>query len=127
MVLASGLSGFALLACGGGGQAGAPAMKDMPATPAPAAAAVASPVATSSVDIANFSFNPAVITVKGGVTVTWTNKDQDAHTVAITGTAVSKVLQNGDTYTHTFDVPGTYSYTCTIHPTMHGMVVVTTG
>jgi plastocyanin len=36
-------------------------------------------------------------------------------------------MQGGDTYTHTFSQPGTYSYICTIHPYMHGMVVVTAG
>jgi plastocyanin len=80
---------------------------------------------TTSVEIANFAFSPAVITVKIGATVTWTNKDEDAHTVAITGTAVSKPLQGGDSYAHTFGQPGTYTYRCTIHPNMRGMVVVT--
>ncbi len=122
---AAALAGLALAACGGGGQPAAAA------TPAPATATPATPpasaVATTSVDIANFAFGPGVITVKSGTTVTWTNKDEDAHTVAITGSPVSKPLQNGDTFTHTFSQPGTYSYLCTIHPNMHGMVVVTAG
>jgi plastocyanin len=120
--LAGGISGLAVAACGAGAQASASAMHDMPtaaASPAPNA------VATTSVEIANFAFSPAVITVKIGATVIWTNKDEDAHTVAITGTAVSKPLQGGDSYAHTFGQPGTYTYRCTIHPNMRGMVVVT--
>ena len=98
------------------------------AAPSPAASSPAvatSPVATTSVSIANFAFSPAAITVKAGATVTWTNQDEDAHTVAITGAPVSQPLQNGDTFTHVFAQPGTYSYLCTIHPYMRGMVVVT--
>jgi plastocyanin len=40
---------------------------------------------------------------------------------------VSQPLQNGDTFTYVFAQPGTYSYLCTIHPCMRGMVVVTAG
>jgi plastocyanin len=59
--------------------------------------------------------------------VTWTNRDEEAHTVAFSGMPVSQPLQNGDTYTHTFGQAGTYSYICSIHPFMRGMVVVTAG
>jgi len=91
----------------------------------PAAMPASAPAATSSVDIVNFAFTPAAITIKSGAAVTWTNKDADAHTVAITGAPVSRPLQTGETYVHTFGQPGTYSYICTIHPQMHGTVVVT--
>jgi plastocyanin len=47
--------------------------------------------------------------------------------VAITGAAISPPLQSGDTFAHTFARPGTYSYVCSIHPYMRGMVVVTAG
>jgi len=131
-VLAGGLAGLALAACGGA-QPAASAATPAAARSSPAAVATATagpqaaPVATASVDIASFAFSPAVITVRTGVPVTWTNRDQDAHTVAITGAAVSTPMQGGDTYTHTFSQPGTYWYICTIHPYMHGMVVVTAG
>lgn len=120
--LAVGISGLAIAACGAGAQASASAMHDIPTAAAPPAS---NAVATKSVEIANFAFSPAVITVKVGATVTWTNKDEDAHTVAITGAGVSEPLQSGDSYAHTFGQPGTYSYRCTIHPNMRGMVVVT--
>jgi plastocyanin len=127
---AAGLAGLVLAACGGGAQPAAAATAQpaaAAAAPTPTAAAPANPVATTSVDIANFAFSPAVITVRAGATVTWANRDEDAHTVAITGAAVSKPLQNGDTYAHTFAQPGRYAYICTIHPSMRGMVVVTAG
>jgi plastocyanin len=123
----SAVAGAALVAsaCGGAAQPAAAATTPTP-SPSPSTAA-ANPVATTSVSIANFAFSPAAITVKAGSTVTWTNQDQDAHTVAITGSPVSQPLQNGDTFTHAFGQPGTYSYLCTIHPFMRGMVVVTAG
>lgn len=114
-----------LSACG---SSSPPARAAATAPPTPSAPSVAaSPVAATSVSIANFAFSPAAITVKAGTTVTWTNQDEDAHTVAIAGAAVSQPLQNGDRYSHTFGQPGTYSYLCTIHPFMRGMVVVTAG
>jgi plastocyanin len=118
---------LALTACGGSPPAAPAAGAPAPATPSPSPSAAASPVATTSVNIANFAFSPAAITVKVGSTVTWTNQDEDAHTVAITGSPTSPALQNGDRFTHTFAQPGTYSYICSIHPYMHGMVVVTAG
>src|SRR2546429_619016 len=119
-LLAAGLAGPPPAAGGGGPQPAAASAAA--ASPTPAAA-----VAASAVDIANFAFSPAAITVKAGTTVTWTNRDEDAHTVAISGSPVSRPLQTGETYTHTFAQPGTYSYLCTIHPTMRGTVVVTAG
>jgi len=66
-------------------------------------------------------------------TVYWTNSDTigTPHTVTPkTGpaggwTTGSGILDHGDTYQYTFTVPGTYTYYCTLHPTvMSGTVVV---
>lgn len=90
------------------------------------AAGVGTPVATDHVVISNFAFAPAVITVPKGTTVTWTNKDGDAHTVAAQdGSFSSAPLGTNAGYRHTFTKPGTYSYLCTIHPFMTATVVVT--
>lgn len=95
--------------------------------PAGASSAPAGPaVATSSVTIKNFAFSPASITVKVGTTVTWTNSDQDAHTVtAKDSTFGSQALDTGASFKFTFTKPGTYDYLCTIHPFMTATVVVT--
>lgn len=98
--------------------------------PAAAAAATANtaPVATDKVSIQGFAFGPATITVHPGTTVTWTQNDEDQHTVtADDGSFTSSPLVTGQTYTHTFTAPGTYHYHCSIHPFMHGTVVVTNG
>lgn len=96
--------------------------------PATTAAAATAPVATDQVAIQGFAFGPAAITVKPGTTVTWTQQDEDQHTVtANDGSFASSPLITGKTFTHTFTAPGTYQYHCAIHPFMHGTVVVTNG
>lgn len=84
--------------------------------------------ATNSVTIQDMAFSPANITVKAGTTVTWTNSDSDAHTVTESDSKTgpnSGTLENGKSYTFTYDTPGTYQYHCTIHPSMMGTVTVT--
>ena len=83
------------------------------------------PASASSVDLANFAFSPATITVKVGTTVTWTNKDGTAHTVTSdTGAFDSGNLAANGKYSYTFSTAGTYPYHCTIHPYMKGTVIV---
>jgi plastocyanin len=100
----------------------------MPATAGAAPAAPAAPVVTDHVAIQSFAFGPGTVTVKPGTTVTWTQQDEDQHTVtADDATFASSPLVIGQTYTHTFTAPGTYHYHCAIHPVMHGAVTVTNG
>jgi len=79
----------------------------------------------NEVFIESFSFTPSTITVAVNTTITWTNKDGIAHTV----TSDEALFDSGTvnpkgTYTHQFTSLGTFSYHCTIHPTMTGKVVV---
>ena len=75
--------------------------------------------------IANFAFAPPTITVHAGGAVTWTNADDDPHTVyADNGAFKSQALDTGDSFTQTFANPGVYSYHCSLHPYMVGKVVV---
>src|SRR6202451_1009863 len=77
------------------------------------------------VKIDNFSFTPTTLTVKAGTQITWTNADDIPHTVVSDGpTFKSKVLGTGEKFTFTASKPGTYSYSCSIHPNMTGKVVV---
>ena len=136
LAVAGGLAAVVLLmsACGGS-SAGAMAMPsgggagamEMPASGAPAPASTA-PAHTDLVQITNFAFAPAVVTVAAGATVTWTNEDTTQHDVFAPPVGLqSPVLNQNDTYAHTFSSPGTYRYICSIHPFMHGTVVVTSG
>jgi plastocyanin len=69
------------------------------------------------------AFAPINVTVKTGETVMWTNNDTVTHTV--TGTDFdSGDIAPGATYSHTFATPGTFTYKCTIHPSMIAKVTV---
>lgn len=85
------------------------------------------PSTADKVSISNFAFTPASITVKKGTTVTWTNNDSVAHTVtADSGNGPnSELLQNGETYSFTFNEAGTFKYHCVPHPSMKATVTVT--
>ena len=110
------------------GMPGMSAMPSMPSAPAGTASATGSPaaVAGDQVSIDNFAFAPATLTVKAGSTVTWTNHDEEPHTVAATdGSFHSPGMGTGATYSHTFPTAGKFDYVCSIHPMMHGTVVVT--
>ena len=75
--------------------------------------------------VKDFMFNPTPLTVKTGSTVTWTNMDDEPHTVVSdTGEFKSGGMDTNESFTHKFDKPGTYHFTCSIHPRMVGTVVV---
>ena len=77
------------------------------------------------VQIKGFAYNPATITVPKGTTVTWAQMDSGVqHTVTGEGFD-SGILNAGDTFRWTFKKAGTFSYTCSNHPNMLGIVVVT--
>ena len=77
------------------------------------------------VQIKEFKFVPAQITVKPGTTVTWTNVDQETHTVTATDSAYTSAgLDARETFTHRFTAAGTYTYYCKLHPHMTATVVV---
>jgi plastocyanin len=79
----------------------------------------------TQVVVDNFSFAPATATVPVGTTVTWTNHDDIPHNVVSPEQKFkSRVLDSDDTFSHTFDVAGTYQYYCSIHPRMTGQIVV---
>lgn len=81
--------------------------------------------AEHSVQISNFAFSPATLTIAVGDTVTWTNADQEAHTAtAADGTFDSGSLGNGASVSFTFTEAGTFPYTCEFHRQMQGTIVV---
>jgi len=77
------------------------------------------------IEIKNHLFIPAKMTVKAGDSVTWTNEDEDPHTVMEKdGKFRSGALDTKDTYSFQFTRPGTYAYFCTMHPMMVGSIKV---
>jgi plastocyanin len=77
------------------------------------------------VKIMNFAFTPARIEVSPGTRVVWTNADSDPHTVTTDRPGFSsQALDTGQSYARALTKTGTFAYHCTIHPFMHGSVVV---
>ena len=55
----------------------------------------------------------------------WQNMDSAPHTAtADDGSFDTGTLEKGKLKSETFKEPGTYTYYCEIHPTMHGTVEV---
>jgi nitrite reductase (NO-forming) len=95
-------------------------------------AASVSIVQGSSSPTVSKPYDPSPLTVKTGTSVTWTNKDSSIHTVTSglpeegdVGTLFdSSLISPGNTFVHVFDKQGTFEYSCTLHPFMHGQIIV---
>jgi plastocyanin len=77
------------------------------------------------VHIRDDAFVPASLTVKAGDKVTFVNDDDDAHTATADDAAWdSEGLNQGQKWTHAFPKTGKVAYHCTVHPMMHGTILV---
>lgn len=96
------------------------------AAPSGSSFAIAAPVPrVQTVLIRNFAFEPAVLTISPGTTVTWTNADEDPHAVVANDKSFrSTALDTGGRYSFTFTRPGDYGYFCSLHPHMTAHIIV---
>ncbi|MFH1620890.1 MAG: cupredoxin domain-containing protein [Patescibacteria group bacterium] len=87
---------------------------------------IAPKVAVSTVVIKSDSFSPQIIAVKTGDVVIWINKDTIPHTTKSDGSLLwdSGTIQPEKSFSHAFNNPGTYNYSCAIHPSVKGAVIV---
>jgi plastocyanin len=89
--------------------------------------ASAAPSATASksatVTIRNFKYKPSTIDISAGDRVVWVNLDHPTHTATGAGFTTGRIKE-GKAVAVKFNSRGTYRYHCTIHPEMHGKVVV---
>jgi plastocyanin len=77
-------------------------------------------------EITSWGYSPVVLTVPLGSTITWRNTGDLAHSVTSRDQLFdSRLLDDGRSWSYTFDDPGTYRYFCVPHPWMKGTVVVT--
>src|SRR3981081_2045642 len=68
---------------------------------------------TTKIVVKDFMFDPTPLTVRAGSTVTWTNMDDEPHTVVSdTGAFKSGGMDTNDSFSYKFDKPGTYHFTC---------------
>ena len=89
--------------------------------------------------MADKAFSPNPVTVKVGDTITWTNNDNQFHTVTSGSgssdpnmgkafdsglSGASALTTMGKTFQHQFTQAGQYPYFCQLHPTMVGKVIV---
>jgi len=93
-------------------------------------ALVASAEQTPAVSIQVFQFQPAVIEIKTGTSITWTNRDDIEHTVTSgdpehrTGRFDLHLSGRDSANTVGFTEPGVYRYFCDRHPSMRGEIRV---
>ena len=81
--------------------------------------------APNSIEVKDFMFMPTTLTVNAGAAVSWVNRDDEPHTVVSdTGLFRSGALDTDERFSFKFDKPGTYHFTCSIHPRMVGTIVV---
>lgn len=86
------------------------------------------------IEIKNFEFVPAQITVPRGSVVRWVNADVANHQVTTgvadagrarpDGRVASPLMFRGDGFSASFATPGEHPYYCGIHPFMRGTIVV---
>lgn len=66
----------------------------------------------------NLQFSPSAVTIDAGTQVRWVNVSSVLHTVTPDGHSEwtsAQLADDGSTFIHTFDTPGTYAYFCQPH------------
>jgi plastocyanin len=120
-LLAIAVSAMLLAACGGGDDDGG----DASASTRSASSQPASSTSSSAVKIDDFKFTPSTLTVKSGAQVSVTNDDSTAHTATADDNSFDTgTVDPGSSGMISVNKPGSYAYHCSIHPFMHGTLVV---
>lgn len=70
-------------------------------------------------------YEPAEVTVRAGQAVTWVFAGANEHDVVANDRSFVSALTRAGSYTHVFRDAGEFSYLCSIHPEMVGLVRVT--
>jgi plastocyanin len=111
-------AGALLTACGGQDRDGTAAPRSAPAG------------TVDRVQIKDFLYAPAAVTVPAGTTITFTNRDSAPHTATSgrsprpDGVFDTGTLAKGERKSVRLTKPGTFAYYCAIHPFMKGTVTV---
>jgi plastocyanin len=79
---------------------------------------------TYGVSITTNSFQPSSLEINAGDTVTWTNSDADlTHSIDFAGDS-SPELKQGESWSKTFEQPGTYNYMDGLYGMIEGIITV---
>jgi plastocyanin len=84
----------------------------------------AQPRPGTTVDMGGMCFRPGALAIDPGATVRFTNSDDLAHVVVGTGWGTAQPIAPGEAVEHRFTQPGTFAYSCYLHPGMNGAIVV---
>ena len=106
-----------------------------PAPPAPAPGPAASPPGTPTtpgtaggmrhgVAVVDYAFRPATLSARAGDTVVWINQGRAPHTATATGLFDTGMFRAGEQRTTTLSTAGTFTFRCTVHPEMTGVLRV---
>jgi plastocyanin len=86
---------------------------------------------THTVTTEEYAMSPGTLVIKAGDTVKWTNVGNMDHDItsgadpAPDGGWASPTFAPGESWSRTFDTPGTYDYFCSLHPyLMPGRIIV---
>ena len=84
-------------------------------------------VIPNQVIIKDNSYSPAELTITKGARVFWKNDDSVEHTVTFDSNQfymINYKIQPGIEVSDYFNIAGTYTYHCSIHPSMKGTIIV---
>ena len=84
---------------------------------------ITTPTESNTVQIKNFTFIPKTLTIKKGITVTWTNDDNAPHQIK-SAMFDSGLIGKSQVFSFTFNEAGVFDYSCPIHPSMLGKIIV---
>jgi plastocyanin len=84
------------------------------------------PVASTTVELADFEFRPDCLSADAGATITLENTGEALHTFTVTGTDVDFSVDPGTSVEASLSgaSPGTYAVTCTLHPQMEATLSI---
>jgi plastocyanin len=74
--------------------------------------------------IEHYGFSPKNLVVPQGATITWVNRDGIRHDATAVGQWTTGTIMSGQSGSITATKAGTFQYKCTVHPDMHGTIVV---
>jgi plastocyanin len=89
-----------------------------------AAGGVAQASKAATVEINHFAFHPPTLTIAKGTKVSFSNTSAVTHTATRAGSFDTGRIKPGHSIGIRFTQRGTFAYHCTIHPLMHGKIVV---
>jgi plastocyanin len=97
----------------------------LPLSLTPTAMASSPQVIRVKVKIVNFALKPATLNIAKGTKVIWKNTSTSTHTsTSDTGVWDSGAIAPGTKFKRVFGTAGTFTYHCSIHPSMKATVNV---